>query len=394
MHEYPYRTCAEIDLNKLQRNLQRLRALIGPSCQIMEVMKADAYGHGLRVCAEYAAPYVDWFAAATLEEALAVRAAAPHTPILIFGGLLDPEIIQAAQHGLTINVFSLPYASHVQALLQPLDLQIDVHIKVDTGMNRLGLHARPGHCAQAISDAAQICALDRLHVTGIYTHFACADTTDPSDSAFTDAQFAAFQEVCRGLEALGIDPGVRHCASTGGLLVHPEYRCQMVRTGMFALGMSYSAASARALGLEPVLTWYARVVDIRTVAPGESVSYGRTFTAARPTRLAVLSVGYADGYSRAFSNRAQVLLRGQYAPVCGKTCMDFTMVDVTDVPDVTVGDQAILLGGDGTRQIQADALAALLPDGTNGGVTADIHFRVRRVYRYDGETVAVSDVRY
>lgn len=251
MHEYPYRTCAEIDLNKLQRNLQRLRALIGPSCQIMEVMKADAYGHGLRVCAEYAAPYVDWFAAATLEEALAVRAAAPHTPILIFGGLLDPEIIQAAQHGLTINVFSLPYASHVQALLQPLDLQIDVHIKVDTGMNRLGLHARPGHCAQAISDAAQICALDRLHVTGIYTHFACADTTDPSDSAFTDAQFAAFQEVCRGLEALGIDPGVRHCASTGGLLVHPEYRCQMVRTGMFALGMSYSAASARALRLEP-----------------------------------------------------------------------------------------------------------------------------------------------
>ena len=144
MHEYPYRTCAEIDLNKLQRNLQRLRALIGPDCRIMEVMKADAYGHGLRVCAEYAAPYVDWFAAATLEEALAVRAAAPHTPILIFGGLLDPEIIQAAQHGLTINVFSLQYASHVQALLQPMDLQIDVHIKVDTGMNRLGLHPGRG----------------------------------------------------------------------------------------------------------------------------------------------------------------------------------------------------------------------------------------------------------
>ena len=138
MHEYPYRTCAEIDLNKLQRNLQRLRALIGPDCRIMEVMKADAYGHGLRVCAEYAAPYVDWFAAATLEEALAVRAAAPHTPILIFGGLLDPEIIQAAQHGLTINVFSLQYASHVQALLQPMGLHADVHIKVDTGMNRLG----------------------------------------------------------------------------------------------------------------------------------------------------------------------------------------------------------------------------------------------------------------
>lgn len=394
MHEYPYRTCAEIDLNKLQRNLQRLRALIGPDCRIMEVMKADAYGHGLRVCAEYAAPYVDWFAAATLEEALAVRAAAPHTPILIFGGLLDPEIIQAAQHGLTINVFSLQYASHVQALLQPMGLHADVHIKVDTGMNRLGLHARPGHCAQAVSDAAQICALDRLHVTGIYTHFACADSTDPSDSAFTDAQFAAFQEVCSGLEALGIDPGLRHCASTGGLLVHPEYRSQMVRAGMFALGMSYSAESARACALEPILTWYAKVVDIRTVEPGESVSYGRIFTAERPTRVAVLSVGYADGYSRAFSNRARVLLHGKYAPVRGKTCMDFTMVDVTDIPDVAVGDQAVLLGADGGQCIPADELAALLPDGTNGGVTADIHFRVRRVYRYDNATVAVSDVRY
>ena len=282
----------------------------------MEVMKADAYGHGLRVCAEYAAPYVDWFAAATLEEALAVRAAAPHTPILIFGGLLDPEIIQAAQHGLTINVFSLQYASHVQALLQPMDLQIDVHIKVDTGMNRLGLHARPGHCAQAVSDAAQSCALDRLHVTGIYTHFACADSTDPSDSAFTDAQFAAFQEVCSGLEALGIDPGLRHCASTGGLLVHPEYRCQMVRTGMFALGLSYSAESARACALEPILTWYAKVVDIRTVEPGESVSYGRIFTAERPTRVAVLSVGNADSNYHAFNNPARVLQLRHGHPRC------------------------------------------------------------------------------
>ena len=176
--------------------------------------------------------------------------------------------------------------------------------------------------------------------------------------------------------------------------MHPEYRCQMVRAGMFALGMSYSAESARACALEPILTWYAKVVDIRTVEPGESVSYGRIFTAERPTRVAVLSVGYADGYSRAFSNRARVLLHGKYAPVRGKTCMVFTMVDVTDIPDVAVGDQAVLLGADGGQCIPADELAALLPDGTNGGVTADIHFRVRRVYRYDNATVAVSDVRY
>lgn len=390
MQEYPYRTCVEIDLNKLQRNLQRLRCLIGPDCKIMEVLKADAYGHGLRLCARYAAPYVDWFAAATLEEALTIREEAPQTPILILGRLLDHELCTAARQRLTINVFSLAYARHVQDRMAAEGLEIDCQLKIDTGMNRLGLRARVGSTDQAVAEAREIFALERLHVTGIYTHFACADTDDPSDQAFSNGQFAAFEEVCRVLRAQGLDVGLCHCASTGGLICYPQFRLGMVRSGMFALGQSISEASAAELGLEPILTWYAKVIDIRTVPAGESISYGRTYHTKTTQQIAVISAGYADGYSRAFTNHTQVILDGQMAPVRGKPCMDFIMVDITGIQGVQVGDQAVLLGRDGDHWISSDTLAQWVPYETNGGITTAITPRVRRVYRYNGETVAVS----
>lgn len=394
MHDYPYRTCAEIDLNKLQRNLQRLRALLGPDCRIMHVLKADAYGHGIRYCSRYAAPLVDWFAAATLEEALTIREEAPDTPILIFGGLLDHELIQAAERHLTVNLFSVEYAKHAQALVQEQGLTLEGHIKIDTGMNRLGLRARVGEIEPAVDAAAEIFRLPNIKVTGIYTHFACADTDDPSDCAFSDGQFRAFTEVCSRLTARGFDVGLRHCASTGGLLCHPEYRLDMVRTGMFPLGQSISKESAAELGLEPILTWYAKVIDLREITAGDSVSYGRLYRAERPERIAVLSVGYADGYSRAYSNTAEVILGGKLVPVRGKTCMDFTLVDATGLDAVHVGDQAVMLGSEDGLWISADDLAGLVPNNTNGGVTAGITSRVRRLYLYNGETVAVSGTGY
>ena len=394
MLEYPYRTCAEIDLNKLQRNLQRLRRLLGPDCRIMEVMKADAYGHGLRLCSRYAAPYVDWFAAATLEEAAAIREEAPNTPVLIFGGLLDGEIPAAARLGLTINLFSLEYADHVQRLLEDAGLQIDGHIKLDTGMNRLGLRARSGDTGEAVAAAERMFSMPNIHITGIYTHFACADTEMSDDIAFSDGQFQAYDEVCRALTEKGLDIGLRHCASTGGLLCHPTFCMDMVRVGMLPLGQSIGEESAVQLGLEPIMNWYAKVIDIRRVLPGESIGYGHMYHALKEERIAVLSVGYADGYSRAFSNRTQVILGGKRAPIRGKPCMDFIMVDVTGIPDVKIGDQALLLGREGEQWISADSLAQKIPYDTNGGITSSITSRVRRIYRYDHKTVAISAVQY
>ena len=380
MHEYPYRTCAEIDLNKLQRNLQRLRALIGPSCQIMEVMKADAYGHGLRVCAEYAAPYVDWFAAATLEEALAVRAAAPHTPILIFGGLLDPEIIQAAQHGLTINVFSLPYASHVQALLQPLDLQIDVHIKVDTGMSRLGYLCGGEMFDTGVEGICHACNAPGLEAEGIFTHFAVADEPDPDSVAYTRRQFDLFCRVIRAVEEKrGRRFPLRHCANTGATACYPEMHLDMVRPGLLLYGYG---EFAKGLDLRPVMTLKTTISTTKTYEPGTSVSYGRLFTTQRRTRMGVVPYGYADGFFRCLSGRCSLMTAKGPAPQRGRICMDMSMIDLTDLPGVDVGDEVEIFGPRNPVETMA-AQAGTIPY----ELTCAVSKRVPRVYLQGGKVV-------
>jgi len=394
MDKIEYRTWAEIDLDKLQRNLQRLRGVLGPDHKIMEVLKADAYGHGLRMCSRYAAPLVDWFAVATLPEGLVAREEAPQTPILIFGALLDHEVVEAAESRLTINVFSVEYARHVAALVEKEGLTIDVHIKVDTGMNRLGLTARVGHTDEAVAQAEEILRMKALHVTGIYTHFACADTDDPSDEAFSRDQFQAYIDVCNTLKEKGWDIGLRHCASTGGLQCYPEFRMDMVRVGMWALGQNIGEKATLQYGLEPIMQWYSRIIDIRPVAEGDTVSYARTYKTDRASRMAVVSVGYADGYSRAYSNKTHAIIRGKKVPLRGRICMDFLFADVTDLPEASVGDPVMLLGKNGDQWISPDSLLEYIAGNTNGGVTAEINFRVPRVYVSNGQVVDVTKVSY
>ena len=394
MNKIEYRTWAEVDLSKLQRNLQRLRDVLGPDHKIMQVLKADAYGHGLRMCARYAAPHVDWFAVATLPEGLVAREEAPDTPILIFGALLDTEVIEAAKAGLTINVFSVDYARHVAELVRQEGLTIDVHIKVDTGMNRLGLTARVGQIQEAVKQAEEIFSMEELRVTGIYTHFACADTDDASDEAFSRDQFQAYMDVCDTLKAKGLDIGVRHCASTGGLQCYPEFRMDMVRVGMWALGQNIGEEATVNCGLEPIMKWYSRIIDIRPVAEGDTVSYARTYQTDRPSRMAVVSVGYADGYSRAYSNKTNAIIRGKRVPLRGRICMDFLFADVTDLPEASVGDPVMLLGRDVDQWISPDSLLSYIMGNTNGGVTAEINFRVPKVYLFDGKIVGRTKVSY
>ena len=185
MNTYPYRTYAEIDLNKMQHNLRQVRAAIGPDCKLLFVLKADAYGHGTPVCAKYSEELVDWYAVATIDEALSIRRAGVEKPILLFGALQDPEIELAADNRITINSCSLEYSRHVAEVLQRCGKRMDCHIKIDTGMNRTGLFARVGRTDGAVRQAEEIFALEPLHVTGIYTHFSCADSADPEDVAFT-----------------------------------------------------------------------------------------------------------------------------------------------------------------------------------------------------------------
>ena len=394
MVDYAFRTYAEINLDHFQENIKKLRELVGPDIKIMHVLKANAYGHGIRLCSRYAAPLVDCFAAATLEEALAIRSEVPDKPILVLGRLSESQVITAAEKDLTICLISVAYAQEVQRVLADNHLEIDGHLKIDTGMNRFGLRARVDEIDSAVEDAKRIYALPNIHIKGIYTHFACAGTQDPEEIAFSDGQFKAFSQVCSALKAQGYDVGLRHTASTVAFLDHPEYRLDMIRTGMFPLGQSIDEACTRRFDITPILTWYARIMDIRELQPGESVSYGRIYTATKRERIAVIPVGYADGYIRELSNAAEVIIHDQRVPIRGKLCMDYMMADVTDIPQAKIGDQVILLGRSESQWISTDYLSELVTYGVNGYITANIGLRVPRVYRYHGEVIEVVEYPY
>ena len=377
------RSWVEIQLSELQENLQKLRGLIGPDCLLMQVVKADAYGHGLQACGKYASPYVDWFAVTTVAEGAALREAGCQNPILVFEALTDADVLPAVKLNLTINFCSLEYCRRVNALLEGTGCRLDGHIEVDTGMNRTGLKMRADRVEQVTTEAAEICRLPNLRVTGCYTHFACPDSPDEQARRFTRAQWVLYQQFCGEMEQAGYSLGLHHCCSSTALLNYPEYRMDMVRTGMFPLGQCDCAETAQKLGIHQIMRWYARVVDIQTVRAGEPIGYNCTYIAQKDTRIANISVGYADGYNRAYSNRAQVIIRGKYAAVCGKVCMDCFMVDVTEIPECRAGDLVLLLGESENKCIRADELAALIPFGVSGAVTCAIAARVPRHYTVD-----------
>lgn len=387
MNTYPYRTYAEIDLDQMRHNLRQVRRMIGEDCRLMFVLKADAYGHGTPVCARYSEDLVDWYAAATIDEALSIRRAGVEKPILLFGMLLDQDIPAAVDARLTVNACSLEYARHVAFILERMGETLDCHIKIDTGMNRTGLYARAGRVDRAAEEAGEILAIPQLHITGIYTHFSCGESSDPEDRLFTQNQYDAFSQVVHVLEERGYHLGLRHCTSTCPLLCHPDWKMDMVRVGMLGYGQSMTAEAAREMDLRPIMRWCAKVVAVLDLEPGESVSYGRIYRTAGREKIAVLSAGYADGYSRSYSNRVRVILGGREVPQCGKVCMDYTMANITGMENVRVGDEAVLLGCQDGLCITPDSLSAAAEYGVNGWTTAQVSARVPRIYLRWGEIV-------
>lgn len=387
MNTYPYRTYAEIDLDQMRHNLRQVRRMIGEDCRLMFVLKADAYGHGTPVCARYSEDLVDWYAVATIDEALSIRNAGVEKPVLLFGMLMEQDIPAAVNARLTINACSLAYARRVNSILEGMGESLDCHIKIDTGMNRTGLFARVGRVDRAVAEAGEILNMSRLHTTGIYTHFSCGESSDPGDRLFTQNQYDAFSQVVQALENRGFHLGLRHCTSTCPLLCHPDWKLDMVRVGMLGYGQSMTEEAAREMDLRPILRWCAKVVAILDLEPGESVSYGRIYRTTGREKIAVLSAGYADGYNRSYSNRVRVILGGREVPQCGKICMDYTMANITGMENVQVGDDAVLLGCQDGLCIAPDQLSAAAEYGVNGWTTAQISARVPRIYLRRGEVV-------
>ena len=373
----PVRTAAQIDLKAIAHNYACIHQHF-PDKKILSVLKADAYGHGIRGIISTCDPLTDYYAAATAEEGLTIRESGGTRPILIFGMVPDPLIEKAAAAGLTFSVGSVTYAQRLSEQLRAAQLSAQCHLKLDTGMNRTGIRWRGGAEDAAMQAIRRIYALDNLCVTGIYTHMACPESASIDDIQFTDLQYARFSDACTRLSKL-YEIGIRHCLSSGGSLARPEYCMDMIRVGMLIYGQCDTQIHQKNLGLREALRWISYVIQIEDLKKGEYISYGRTFQAAYDMRIGIVSCGYADGYRRCYQKTGEVLICGRRAKVIGRICMDFMIIDLTAFPEASVGSEVVLLGAQADKCISAIEIAEK-NGSTCGEVTLAITSRVPRIY--------------
>ena len=371
------RTWADVDMDALAHNYEAIRGHIPSGCRFMGVMKADAYGHGAvpmsRALVDLGAEYL---AVSNLEEAVQLRRGGLHTPILILGYTPPMYAENMIYLDLIQEVHSLEYAQALNDALSGTNFILTIHLKLDTGMTRIGFSDTP----EGLQELLQAAKLPHLHVEGAFMHFSVADSRNPEDIAYTRQQYSRF---CRALEAMaaeGVQPEIRHCCNSGATLLYPEFAMDMVRPGIITYGVTPSADTRDVLDLKPLLHLSTTVGQIRDIPAGVDVGYGRTFTTNAPTRLAILSVGYADGLSRRLSGQAEFLVRGQLAPVVGKICMDLCMLDITHIPDVQVGDEVTIIGKDRPCEILADQLDTIAYE-----VLCGINKRIPRIYLQNGK---------
>lgn len=377
----PERCRAEVDLDCLTYNYELLHQHIG--CRYLAVVKADAYGHGATATAPVLEKLgVDWFGVSCLSEALELRSVGITRPILIFGYTCPGYAQSLAQNKITQAVFSAEYAAQLVQNAKDAGVRVDIHLKVDTGMGRLGFNPRYTEDLAAMEKAA---LQPELHLTGIFTHFSVADEPESAESVeYTQKQFELYQTACNYLTQRNIDIGLRHCCNSAAGVLYPQMRLDMVRMGICMYGLAPSGQMRSILPLRPVMTLRSVVSMVKHVEHNDSVSYGRRFRAQGDTIVATVPVGYADGYPRELGDQAQVLIRGSRAPVIGRVCMDQLMVDVSHIPNVAMGDVVTLVGKDKDEEITWDELADLTNTISYERICA-ISRRVNRVYLGDGE---------
>jgi alanine racemase len=367
-------TRAEVDLSAIASNVKLACRLAGPATKVMAVVKADAYGHGAVAVARTALEAgAARLGVAIPEEAIPLRAAGIACPILVLGPIAPEQADLVAAHGLDQCVSDLSQAEALSRAARGSGRVLDLHVKVDTGMGRVGIRPR-----EVREVAEKILALPSVRLAGLMTHFAEAEAEEPD---FAREQLARFAEAARDVSAVlqGGMP-IRHAANSAALLFLPQARLDLVRPGIMLYGCHPRGRRHPAEpALRPALRLRTAISQLKDVPRGAGVSYGRTFVASRDIRVATLPIGYADGVGRLLSNRGHVLLRGRRVPIIGRVCMDMTMVDVTDLPEVSVGDEAVLIGRQGAEEITADEVAEL--QGTiSYEILCRIGPRVPRVY--------------
>lgn len=373
------RVTAKVDLDAITHNYQQIKAGLGKQTKIMGIIKADAYGHGaLPVARELEHMQVDMFGVATIQEAISLRKNGIKTPILILGFTDQADYQDLVQFDLGQTVYEPDMAMALHQVAAGLGKKAKIHLKVDTGMGRLGFPVdRTG--IDQIKDLAKLSFID---IDGIFTHFAKADE---ADQTYTKRQLGLFQDFLNDLQAGGLQIPNIHAANSAAILNHPLAGFNMVRAGIILYG-SYPSEDSKKEGisLKPALSVCAKVIFLKRVAKGQLISYGGTYQTHRESKIATVSIGYADGYSRLLSNQARVLVRGQYAKVIGRICMDQLMIDVTDMEEVKVGDEVVLFGRQENNTIAIEEVANLSHT-INYEVMCLIGKRVPREYYKNGQ---------
>ena len=377
---------AEIDLDCVAHNIREFQRIVPPNTQIMAIVKADGYGHGAFDVAKAALQAgASRLAIAFLEEGIVLRRKGISAPIHMLGVSAPETEIAVIEHELFPTIFTVESAKRFSEAGNVLGKTVSFHLKLDTGMGRIGV--RPEQLPTFLDAVRQ---LPNLEIEGVFSHFSKADEYD---KAYTQKQLQRYNECLKMISEAGFYPQIRYLANSAGTMEIPESHFDMVRIGISLYGLypSDEVDPAR-INLRPVMSWKTRIAHLKTLPPGEAVSYGGMFVTQRPTKVATLPLGYADGFRRLlWAKNWCVLVRGQRAPVIGKICMDMCMVDVTDIEGVENGDEVVLIGTQGNESISTDEMAVKL-DTINYEISCLVGKRVPRVYVKDGTILAVDSL--
>ena len=369
------RCYAEISLEAIGHNIREVKKRLPEGVKLLGVVKANAYGHGAVPVASYLENQVDYFATATIEEAVELRENGISAPILILGYVSPSQYGDLVEYDITQTIDSYAQALALEKEAARQNRKAKAHLAVDTGMTRIGFQVTE-HDAD---EAAKIADLPHIELEGMFTHFSCADQ---EDKTYCSMQMEKYDKMTALLAERGVTIPLRHICNSAGIMEFDDHRFEMVRSGIITYGIYPSEeVKKERLDLIPALSWKSHVIHVKEVGPGIGVSYGATYVTEKPmTRIATVSAGYADGYPRALSNQGCVLIHGKKAPIIGRICMDQMMVDVTDIPDVQVEDVVTLVGTDGDETITIEEIANPAAR-FHYEMLCDISSRVTRVYK-------------
>lgn len=385
MDNFVKRTWASIDINALCHNLNEIRKKVGNETKIMCVVKADAYGHGAKyVAGEFEKQGADWFAVSNVEEAIQLRNYGINKPILVLGYTPYDMLEKLYNFNISQAILSYNYGVQISDICREKGIKIKGHLKIDTGMNRIGFSCQSeAERKNSVDSIEKLASLGQIDIEGAFTHFAVSDSPKTGEE-FTELQFKNFEATLKELEQKGIHIKLKHCCNSGGIMCYTGMKLDMVRAGIILYGLLPDCELQEKMDLKPAMELKTVISQIKTIKKGQTVSYGRTFTAEKDIKVATIPIGYADGYSRRFSGRSHMLVCGKRAPIIGRVCMDQLMLDITGIDEAKEEDEVVVFGKQGDEEISVWELANLI-ETIGYEIICLIGKRVPRIYYKDGE---------